>query len=451
MRPPGFDPVFVSNPRSAAVAAAHSVGPDRWSRAYGAVTDLLAPRFARHEPLRNAGSFMLGLLSSLERKNCWTISEDRGRETPYAFQHLLSRASWDADAVRDDLRGYVVGAFGECDGIYVLDETGDLKAGTESVGVQRQYTGTAGRIENSQVTVCMTYVGRRGHAFIDRALYLPKSWTGDRERCRKASVPDDVEFATKPTLAGDMLTRAVAAGVPAGWVAGDEVYGGNPALRAKIRGLKLGYVLMIACNQHVPTPAGPMPAEQCAKLAPKANWQRVSAGRGSKGERYYDWLWCDLVPEDDEDRGHHWLLVRRNRSTGELAYLRCYNPRRVPLRALIRVAGQRWRIEESFQAAKELAGLDQHQVRKWKSWHRWTTLAMLAHAFLAVATAIERAHAPAPTSMIALTVNEFRRLFDALHLRQNPTIEGLLAWSAWRRRHQATARACHYRRRANDQ
>jgi SRSO17 transposase len=251
VRPPGFDPVFVSNPRSAAVAAAHSVGPDRWSRAYGAVTDLLAPRFARHEPLRNAGSFMLGLLSSLERKNCWTISEDRGRETPYAFQHLLSRASWDADAVRDDLRGYVVDAFGECDGIYVLDETGDLKAGTESVGVQRQYTGTAGRIENSQVTVCMTYVGRRGHAFIDRALYLPKSWTGDRERCRKAGVPDDVEFATKPTLAGDMLTRAVAAGVPAGWVAGDEVYGGNPALRAKIRGLKLGYVLMIACNQHV--------------------------------------------------------------------------------------------------------------------------------------------------------------------------------------------------------
>jgi SRSO17 transposase len=264
---------------------------------------LLAPRFARHEPLRNAGSFMLGLLSSLERKNCWTISEDRGRETPYAFQHLLSRASWDADAVRDDLRGYVVDAFGECDGIYVLDETGDLKAGTESVGVQRQYTGTAGRIENSQVTVCMTYVGRRGHAFIDRALYLPKSWTGDRERCRKAGVPDDVEFATKPTLAGDMLTRAVAAGVPAGWVAGDEVYGGNPALRAKIRGLKLGYVLMIACNQHVPTPAGPMPAEQCAKLAPKANWQRVSAGRGSKGERYYDWLWCDLVPETTRTAG----------------------------------------------------------------------------------------------------------------------------------------------------
>ena len=248
-----------------------------------------------------------------------------------------------------------------------------------------------------------------------------------------------------------MLSRAVEAGVPAGWVAGDEVYGGNPALRARIRDLKLGYVLMIACNQHVPTPAGPMPADQCAKLAPKGSWQRLSAGQGSKGERYYDWLWCDLVPEHADDKGHHWLLVRRNRSTGELAYLRCYNPRRVPLRALIRVAGQRWRIEESFQSAKELAGLDQHQVRRWKSWHRWTTLAMLAHAFLAVVTAIERAHAPAPASMIELTVNEFRRLFDAIHLRQNPSTESLLAWSAWRRRHQAAARACHYRRRENDQ
>jgi SRSO17 transposase len=414
------------------------------------VTDLLAPRFARHEPLRHASSFMLGLLSSLERKNCWTLSEHRGRETPYAFQHLLSRASWDADAVRDDLRGYVVDAFGEKDAILVLDDTGDLKTGTASAGVQRQYTGTAGRIENSQVTVCMTYVGRRGHAFIDRALYLPKSWTQDRERCRAAGIPDDVEFQTKPALAADMLSRAVAAGVPAGWVTADEAYGGNPALRRRIRELKLGYVLMIACNQHVPTPAGPMPAERCARLAPKGNWQQLSAGRGSKGERNYDWLWCDLVAEDADDSGHHWLLVRRNRSTGELAYLRCYNPRRVPLRALIRVAGQRWRIEEGFQSVKGLTGLDQHQVRKWTSWNRWTTLAMLAHAFLAVATAIERAHAPAPTSMIEMTVNEFRRLFDAVHLQRNPGIESLLEWSAWRRRHQATARACHYRRRENN-
>jgi SRSO17 transposase len=182
--------VFVSNNELAAVAAAHSVDPDRWRTAYGAVIDLLESRFSRREPLRHAGSLMLGMLSSLERKNCWTLSEHRGRQTPYAFQHLLSRASWDADAVREDLRGYVVGAFGERDAILVLDETGDLKHGTESVGVQRQYTGTAGRIENSQVAVYLTYASRRGHAFIDRALYLPKAWTEDRARCRDAGVPD---------------------------------------------------------------------------------------------------------------------------------------------------------------------------------------------------------------------------------------------------------------------
>jgi SRSO17 transposase len=441
----------VWNNQTAAVAAAHSVDPDRWWTAYGAVIDRIAPRFARYEPLRHAGGLMLGMLSSLDRKNCWTIGEHRGHKRPYALQHLLSRASWDADAVRDDLRGYVIEAFGERDAVLVLDETGDLKAGRHSVGVRRQYTGTAGRIENAQVTVCLTYAARRGHAFIDRALYLPKEWTEDRDRCRDAGVPDEVEFATKPALAGDMLTRAVEAGVPTGWVAGDEVYGADPKLRAKIRALGLGYVLNIASNQHLPTPAGRMPAARYTAIAPASAWQRYSIGNGSKGPRYYDWLWCLIQPEDAEDRGHHWLLVRRNNSTGELAYLRCYSPRRVPLRALLRVAGQRWRIEENFQAAKGLTGLDQHQVRRWTSWHRWTTLAMLAHAFLAVATAIERDHAPAPTGLIAMTVNEFRRLFDAIQLATSPTLHSLLAWSYWRRRHQAQARDCHYKRRGEHQ
>ena len=248
-----------------------------------------------------------------------------------------------------------------------------------------------------------------------------------------------------------MLARALGAGVPAGWVAGDEVYGANPALRARIRTLGLGYALMIACNTYVPTPAGSMRADEYAKTAPKGGWQRRSAGQGSKGPRYYDWLWCELLPEHAGDTGRHWLLVRRNSSTGELAYLRCYSPRRVPLNTLIRVAGQRWRIEENFQSAKGLTGLDQHQVRRWKSWHRWTTLAMFAHAFLAVATVIERDHAPAPATMIELTVNEFRHLFDALHLREKPNPERLRAWSVWRRRHQAQARACHYRRHQNHQ
>ncbi len=393
--------MFVWNNQNAAVAAAHSVDPERWWTAYGAVIDRIAPRFARYEPLRHAGGLMLGMLSGLDRKNCWTIAEHRGDLTPDGLQHLLSRAKWDADAVRDDLRGYVIDAFGEPDAVLVVDETGDLKKGTHSVGVQRQYTGTAGRIENAQVAVSLTYAARRGHALIDRALYLPRSWTEDPQR------------ATKPALATAMITRAVHAGVPARWVAGDEVYGADPELRRAVRGHGLGYVLQIAANRRVPTHAGPIRVDELAATAPDTAWQTYSAGAGSKGPRYYAWAWIALLPEHDDDSatdgGRHHLLIRRNDATGELAYLRCYSPHRVPLTTLVRVAGQRWRIEESFQAAKGLTGLDQHQVRRWRSWHRWTTLAMLAHAFLAVATTIERDHAPAPAGLIELTVNEFRR------------------------------------------
>jgi SRSO17 transposase len=441
--------VFVSNNELAAVAAAHSVDPVRWREAFGAVLDRIESRFVRYEPLRHAADLMLGMLAPLERKNCWTIAEHRGEESPAALQHLLSRACWDADAVRDDLRGYVTDAFREPDAILVIDETGDLKHGDHSVGVQRQYTGTAGRIENAQVAVFVTYAARRGHALIDRALYLPRAWTDDQQRCAAAGVPADIGFATKPALATTMLIRAVEAGVPAGWVAGDEVYGADPILRATVRELGLGYVLQVAANRRVPTHGGPQRVDAIAELIGPDDWQSYSTGRGSKGPRYYQWAWIALLPEDEDadDTGQHHLLIRRNPSSGELAYLRCYSPTPVPLSALVRVTGQRWRIEENFQSAKELTGLDQHQVRRWTSWHRWTTLAMLAHAFLAVATCAERDLAPTPANMIELTVHEYRRLFDALLLTSIATIDKLLAWSAWRRRHQATARACHYRRR----
>jgi SRSO17 transposase len=439
----------VSNNELAAVAAAHSVDPVRWREAFGAVLDRIESRFVRYEPLRHAADLMLGMLAPLERKNCWTIAEHRGEESPAALQHLLSRACWDADAVRDDLRGYVTDAFREPDAILVIDETGDLKHGDHSVGVQRQYTGTAGRIENAQVAVFVTYAARRGHALIDRALYLPRAWTDDQQRCAAAGVPADIGFATKPALATTMLIRAVEAGVPAGWVAGDEVYGADPILRATVRELRLGYVLQVAANRRVPTHGGPQRVDAIAELIGPDDWQSYSTGRGSKGPRYYQWAWIALLPEDEDadDTGQHHLLIRRNPSSGELAYLRCYSPTPVPLSALVRVTGQRWRIEENFQSAKELTGLDQHQVRRWTSWHRWTTLAMLAHAFLAVATCAERDLAPTPANMIELTVHEYRRLFDALLLTSIATIDKLLAWSAWRRRHQATARACHYRRR----
>jgi SRSO17 transposase len=438
----------VWNNEIAAVAAAHRVDPDRWWTQFGALIDRIGPRFSRYEPLRHAAGLMLGMVSGLDRKNCWTIAEHRGDRSPDGLQHLLSRAKWDAEAVRDDLRDYVVDAFGDPGAVLVVDETGDVKKGTATVGVQRQYSGTAGRIENAQVAVYLTYAAPRGHALIDRALYLPKSWAQDADRCQEAGIPTDRRgFATKPTLAKMLISRAVEANTPAAWVAGDEVYGADPTLRAAIRGHGLGYVLAVSANRRVPTEAGPIRVDALPAMLPARAWQKHSAGAGSHGHRRYSWAWIALLPEDDTDTGQHHLLIRRNDRTGELAYLRCYTPHPVPLRTLVVVAGQRWRIEESFQAAKGLTGLDQHQVRRWVSWHRWTTLAMLAHAFLAVATAAERDTQPTPTGLITLTVNEFRRLFDALLLAAKRTLATLLAWSTWRRKHQHRARQSHYRRR----
>ena len=351
--------------------------------------------------------------------------------------------------MRDDLRDYVVDAFGDPDAILVLDETGDVKKGVHSVGVQRQYTGTAGRIENAQVAVYLTYAAPRGHALIDRALYLPRSLgrgpaiaATTRNPLRQTGFRDQTR--TGACAARPRCRRKV----PAAWVAGDEVYGADPALRAAIRGHGLGYVLAVAANRRVPTARRPDPrGSHCRPACPAWAWQKHSAGAGSHGHRVYSWAWIALLAEDDTDTGEHYLLIRRNDATGELAYLRCYAPRPVTLHTLVTVAGQRWRIEESFQAAKGLTGLDQHQVRRWTSWHRWTTLAMLAHAFLAVATATERDTQPPPTGLITLTVNEFRRLFDALLLVTQHTVTSLLAWSRWRRRHQHRARQSHYRRR----
>ena len=286
----------------------------------------IAPRFARYEPLRHAAELMAGMVSGLDRKNCWTIAEHRGDATPDGLQHLLSRAKWDAEAVRDDLRDYVVDAFGDPGALLVLDETGDVKKGVHSVGVQRQYTGTAGRIENAQVAVYLTYAAPRGHALIDRALYLPKSWTEDQDRCDEAGIPTNRRcFATKPALAAALVARAVEAKVPAAWVAGDEVYGADPGLRAAIRGHRLGYVLAVAANRRVPTPAGPIRVDQLHRQLPKRAWQKHSAGAGSHGPRIYSWAWIALL-RDYETR-------RRPPSFADPAQ-RCH--RRAGLPALLR-------------------------------------------------------------------------------------------------------------------
>ena len=321
-----------------------------WVAETDKLLDRMAGRFVRVETRRRAEKFLLGLLADLPRKNCWSIAEHAGESDPHGMQHFLARASWDTDGVRDDLRDYVIGALGDSDGVLVVDETGDLKKGTHTVGVQRQYTGTAGRIENAQVAVYLTYAAAHDHAMIDRELYLPKSWTTDPDRLDEAGVPDGIEFATKPALDTGMLTRAVAAGVPARWVTGDEVYGADPALRAECEYHRIGYVLAIGCDRRIPTAAGLIRADELATDLPRHAWQRLSAGPGAKGERYYDWAWIDhpdpAHPDSETDPcdTRCWsLLIRRHRHTGELAFYRCYSPEPVPLRELVRVAGRRWR------------------------------------------------------------------------------------------------------------
>jgi len=429
---------------NAALAAVNRISPDHWWDQFGALLDRIRPRFARYEPARHAGALMLGLLSGLDRKNCWTIAEHRGDVTPDGLQHLLSRAKWDADEVRDDLRDYVAEAFGHVDGVFIADETGDLKKGTQTVGVQRQYTGTAGRIENAQVAVYLTYVGERGHAMIDRALYVPQSWAQDPERSAQAGIPQGVQFATKSELALKMITAAVAAGMPGSWVTADEVYGNDSKLRAGLEEQSLGYVLAVSCSHVISTGAGRFRADELARMFPALSWQVRSAGRGSKGPRLYSWAVTQII---DDEPGFRWLLMRRNDTTGELAFYRCFAPRLVPLRQFIRVAGRRWKVEESFQTAKGQAGLDEHQVRRWRSWHRWVTLSMLAMAFLAVTTAAEKEQLSQP-ALIPLTLNELRRLFDALVIGRTATHEQILRWSTWRRNTQYRAKICHYRRRS---
>jgi SRSO17 transposase len=289
---------------------------------------------------------------------------------------------WDHDAVRDDVRDYLVEHLGDPEAVLVVDETGDLKKGTATVGVQRQYTGTAGRIENAQVAAYLVDASRAGHALIDRELYLPQGWIDDPDRLRVAGVPAQAGFATKPALAAQMIGRALDAGVPAAWVAGDEVYGANPALRAELQARSIGYVLAVACDHPVVAAGDTYRADALLRDVPARAWQQLSCGNSAKGHRYYDWAFLRLDHDHDpapgQQHGQHWLLVRRNQRTGERACYRCWMPRPVPLAILVRVAGTRWTVEERFQTGKGLCGLDQHQLRRWRSWYRWATLAMLA-------------------------------------------------------------------------
>jgi SRSO17 transposase len=357
-----------------------------WGRGLSAMHARIAPRFRRAEPRRRALAYLRGLTSPVERKNGWQLAELAGERTPDGMQRLLATADWDADQVRDDLRAYVVEQLGEPDGVLVVDETGFLKKGPKSAGVQRQYSGTAGRIENCQIGVFLAYASRQGRTFLDRELYLPKEWAADEARREEAAVPTTVAFRTKPQLARAMLERALDAGVPAAWVTADAVYGGDRRLRLWLEERELPHVLAVKRTEPLWTRTTwrQLAAQTLAAGVSADAWERLSAGEGTKGPRVYDWARVPIraLPEPGWD---YWLLVRRSLTDPtDRAYYVCFCPAETSLEQLVRVAGTRWAIEESFESAKGEVGLDQYEVRRWPGWYRHITLALLAHAYLTV-------------------------------------------------------------------
>jgi SRSO17 transposase len=375
-----------------------------WASSLRDVKARMRPLFTQDRVAASAGLFLDGLLGDERRKTGWMRAEAAGDPGPWRQQAVLGRGRWDADALRDIVRGYVVEHLADDDAVLVVDETGFLKQGRASCGVGRQYTGSAGKITNCQIGVFAAYVSRHGHAFVDRALYLPKAWTSDAVRMAGSHVPANTSFATKPALALGMITRAIEAGVPFAWVAADSVYGVGE-IEVALRRTGKGYVLGVGASSQFnswigkPTVSGTA-AEIAGNLDPAA-WQRLSAGVGTKGERLHDWAYLELADlegaEYSENLSGLWtrgLLIRRHVADGELAFFTTWCPAGTQIEVLVRVEGRRWAIEDSFEVAKNELGLDHNETRSWHGWHRHVTLVMLAFAMMAAIR--HRANTAAP-------------------------------------------------------
>ena len=356
------------------------------------VAALLRPCFRRGNAHRHAVAYLEGLLAEVERKNGWKLAEQAGYAHPRSVQRVLDRSVWDADAARDRLRACVVEALGDPAGVLVVDETGFLKKGMKLCGVARQYSGTAGRIENCQIGVFLAYASPKGRAGIDRALYLPKEWAHDVARRREAGVPEDVAFRTKPELARELLVRALDTGVPAAWVTADEVYGADSRLRRLLEARGQRYVLAVAGNVKPTTfpphaPPGQVAMSTLAAAFPPEAWARLSCGQGAQGPRVYDWAYVPLRPALQEGWQHGALVRRHPTRTEEVAYYLVHAPDATPLEEIVRAAGSRWAVEDTFKLAKGQVGLDHYEVRSWTGWHRHTTLALWALAVLTAGAA----------------------------------------------------------------
>lgn len=375
-----------------------------WAASLRDIKGRIRPLFQQQRMAVSAGLFLDALLGPERRKTGWMRAEAAGDPGPWRQQALLGRATWDADALRDVVRVYAVETLAEPDGVLVVDETGFLKQGRASCGVGRQYTGSAGKITNCQVGVFAAYVSGRGHAFIDRQLYLPKAWADDRARRAAAHVPDDITFATKPQLARAMIARAIAAEVPFAWVAADSIYGVGEIEMALRRAGK-GYVLGVSGTHHfnswIGKPEVVGTAEGIAETLDPSAWQRLSAGSGSKGERLYEWAYCELADLGPDDYGAPWtglwtrgLLIRRSLADGERAFFSTWCPAGTPIGTLVAVEGRRWAIEDAFETAKTELGLAHNETRTWHGWHRHVSLVMLAFAMMAAVR--HRANSVAP-------------------------------------------------------
>ena len=365
-----------------------------WREALEGMRAFIAPAFKRSEQRASAGAFIGGLLSGVERKTGWMLAEEAGLARPYRIQSLLGRSSWSADTLCERVRSYAIEALGDPDGVLVVDETGFLKKGVHSVGVGRQYSGTAGRIENCQIGVFASYASRWGHALIDRQLYLPKAWANDPERRAKAHVPEDVAFATKPAIACEMVARLLDEGAPCAFVLADAVYGSDHRFRRMLEDRGQPYVLAVRSNHTLRfleewALVQTDPATMISELPTEA-WQPLSAGEGAKGQRLYDWAWVPLRHQTAEGFSR-WLLARRSlRDPQNIAYYFAHARTGTTLAELAAAAGLRWTIEECFLRAKDDLGLDHCEARSWHGWHRHMSLVMAAAAFLARVTADQR-------------------------------------------------------------
>jgi SRSO17 transposase len=356
-----------------------------WSTELAGLKARLFHLFRRSETREQVGLYLDGLIGGVERKNGWQLAEYAGDEGPWRMQAVLGRGFWDAERARDVCRDYVVERLGDPSGVLVLDETGFVKKGKHSVGVARQYSGTAGRIENCQIGVFLGYASPKGHALIDRRLYLPKQWAEDKELREKVYIPDDVAFETKPKIGARMVEAALDAGVPCSWVLGDSVYGCDKGLRRMLEERGKPYVLAVRSDEKLMIDASfaTRAAEDIAMSLKTEDWRRLPAGQGSKGPRLYDWARVRLL-RLQEPPWDHWLLIRRSVSDPkDMAFYVTFAPHTTGLEELAAVAGLRWTVEECFQSAKGEAGLDHCEARSWHGWHRHMTLSMLALAFLA--------------------------------------------------------------------